>query len=1061
MGNIAHSQFDGPLHSSVYCLNPTNNIGAFVSTKSLSFPEDMASKAENLKAFSGIKVRHVRSELEKMLSLIGRSEIFDEYTLHDITHVDAMLDSLRWIIPEETSAALTPADWLLIVFSIYLHDLGLLVTKSEYAARERSGFRRFCDDVLFAEREGEDYRARVFRQYPDADDRERFLYQEFVRHNHAIRIRHWITGRATTEFGVTSEIPAEMERLLGMLDPKFRHDLGLVCESHHLSDLGDLSKYRPSVPYGNAPAEAANLQYAAIVLRTADLLHITSDRTPSVMFRLINPANPKSQVEWAKQRGVTTVRPQLGLDKDGNPHPDAPRSIIEVHASFTDAEAFFGITSYLKYASDQLGKSAEWTQITQKRGYPQYSFPWRGIDDSFVEASGFLPKPFAFAIDQRKILDLLTGHTLYNDTGVVLRELVQNALDAVRLQAVADGVGATVGKVHVHWDPSTRRLSVSDNGTGMTQEIIEKFFLNAGSSRYQDPEFKRRFPNFSPISRFGIGILSCFMIADEVEVTTCHPEEPEARSLSLRSVHGRYLIRLLEKTAPEVAALCPHGTTVTLALRPSAGTMDVLRILRQWVVIPGCEVTVSSDAEHVTVGYESPGAALRRVLADAGYQIQDGVPETPDDELTGRSVRIVEASLGNVALAYAVHWSSFFREWSFLTWSHNDLVRPRDEDWSFGFCVEGIRVQGGTPGYHGTPIAAIANASGQNAPRTNVARSRLEDTPELQSTLSLIYQMYAAHVKQELDDLHGARGFSLTWATREGIFLLNPLFRTPSLASQLLDDATSQLPLYLVEQSGKRRAISAVELRNENEFWTSESALLRSAEELIREAPGAASVQSLLAALSSPDLQYPDGIYLATTYVKSTLHEAVFRGKEVVEIRGMPNQRRLDVRWGAKSQPSRWRRFPPRIWEDIHDRYSSIFERATANRRDSVMNLFVARGDLAVTGIGQAIGVRAHGNTFLIPDSPIASHLNDLLDSLTKQITSEDERLAAAVMFQLTQRFLDVRAAEIEPETVREHIGRMNPRFLDGSWIPAFAKALQDSRMVVYDPAAWRRSAIE
>ena len=93
----------------------------------------------------------------------------------------------------------------------------------------------------------------------------------------------------------------ELDGLLDALPEAFRRDLGTVCESHHLDDLADLKKYRVSQPYGNTSSATANVQYAAIVLRTVDLLHMTSDRTPSVAFKLISPTDPISQREWAKQ----------------------------------------------------------------------------------------------------------------------------------------------------------------------------------------------------------------------------------------------------------------------------------------------------------------------------------------------------------------------------------------------------------------------------------------------------------------------------------------------------------------------------------------------------------------------------------------------------------------------------------------------------------------------------------------------------------------------------------------------------------------------------------------
>ena len=196
----------------------------------------------------------------------------------------------------------------------------------------------------------------------------------------------------------------------------------------------------------------------------------------------------------------------------------------------------------------------------------QYDFPWKVIDDSNIEAQGFIRETFAFHLDQDRILELLTGHTLYNDTDVVIRELVQNSLDAVRLRAFRERQSQSSlrpGRVIVGWDPQHRAVTVQDNGTGMTQAIIEKHLLRVGSSFYQDPEFRKENPEFSSISRFGIGVLSAFMVADAVEITTIHPDEEKARQLSLRSVHGRYLVRLFEKDAPEVKDIGSSGTPLS------------------------------------------------------------------------------------------------------------------------------------------------------------------------------------------------------------------------------------------------------------------------------------------------------------------------------------------------------------------------------------------------------------------------------------------------------------------------------------------------------------------
>lgn len=434
-----------------------------MSVELTTIPELKAQKAEKLAAFGGLNLLHIKRSVASLIGQIGRGAIFDQYTKHDISHVDEMLRNLEWIIPVSSQKVMSDADWLMIVLAVYFHDMGMLVTKDEFDERAapESGFAIFCEQVLFAGPNGPDYKAKVL-QLSD-DDKDRFLYQEFVRFKHAERIRAWIMGQTKDQLGIAPSATAEVGGLLEPVSHQFRRDLGIVCESHHLNDLGDVHKYKVSQPYGNSDAETVNLQYCAVLLRTADLLHITSDRTPSIEFRTINPSDPISQQEWAKQMAVTRVRSKWGINEEGQPDEVAPRDTVEVYAYFIQEDGFFGLTSYLGYAAEQLKKSNEWISQTVKQRLAKHEFPWRRIDDSNIETEGFIRDAFEFTIDQAKILDLLTGHTLYNDTKVVLRELVQNAIDAIRLKHFPVSPRDT-GCVAIKWDSNTQILSVQDNG---------------------------------------------------------------------------------------------------------------------------------------------------------------------------------------------------------------------------------------------------------------------------------------------------------------------------------------------------------------------------------------------------------------------------------------------------------------------------------------------------------------------------------------------------------------------------------------------------------------------
>lgn len=93
------------------------------------FAECQAEKAEKLRTFSGIKLLHIKKQVEKLLSHIGDYGIFAEYTKHDISHIDEMLKMVEWIIPEKTKLSMTSAEWMMLVLSIYFHDMGMLISK--------------------------------------------------------------------------------------------------------------------------------------------------------------------------------------------------------------------------------------------------------------------------------------------------------------------------------------------------------------------------------------------------------------------------------------------------------------------------------------------------------------------------------------------------------------------------------------------------------------------------------------------------------------------------------------------------------------------------------------------------------------------------------------------------------------------------------------------------------------------------------------------------------------------------------------------------------------------
>ncbi len=304
---------------------------------------------------------------------VWRNNIFSEYTVHSYSHVHSMLCDLERFVPAVTRENLSKADWLLLTLGVYFHDLGLIVTEQEFQARASSHFEQFKEIVLFKGRDGDDYRQKM--SLLGADLAERFYYQEFVRHNHAKRVAAWIEGKASIELGHAASLIAEVDRLFGSASKDFRRDVAKICESHNLDDLDDSAKYKTFKPYGPTEDEVGNLLYAAVMLRTLDLLQITRQRAPSVMFRLTNPTDPVSQIEWIKQNCVTGVFIKDIKDAEGHTVEGAQADTVSIFAKYDNENGFFGLTSYLQYAGKQLLASYNAVKKAHPGNNERYQFP--------------------------------------------------------------------------------------------------------------------------------------------------------------------------------------------------------------------------------------------------------------------------------------------------------------------------------------------------------------------------------------------------------------------------------------------------------------------------------------------------------------------------------------------------------------------------------------------------------------------------------------------------------------------------------------------------------------
>ncbi len=160
-----------------------------------------------------------------------------------------------------------------------------------------------------------------------------------------------------------------------------------------------------------------------------------------------------------------------------------------------------------------------------------------------------------------RMLDQL-GRQAYHGPAAALAEMVANAWDAD-----AENVSIRLP------DGPAGRITIQDDGSGMTFEECEQKYLNAGYGRRRgDPAARTGGKGRRVMGRRGIGKFACFGIANTVEVETVSGATGEKTSFVLDAdtlrgeeyleKYGRIPCRT---SGPGGAAKDRHGTRVTLS----------------------------------------------------------------------------------------------------------------------------------------------------------------------------------------------------------------------------------------------------------------------------------------------------------------------------------------------------------------------------------------------------------------------------------------------------------------------------------------------------------------
>jgi hypothetical protein len=488
-----------------------------------------------------------------------------EFTLHDGEHLFRVLTLMGKLLTKKVIQNLSSPELMLLILSSAFHDIGMAPSE-----RDVITWKKIWDNVPEFQ-DGEEAKYNEFKRFyeskPDqievienlilegknssADVIKGYLITDFIRQNHAERAREIISH--------------DWEDKIKFRDVDLTVELAQICFSHteNAFSLLDLDK---NCLCGSGIY--ACLPLIGLVLRLADILDFDAKRTPAILYSHLYVRNPISLKEWNKHRAIESweITPDIIQFSAKCTHPAIEASIHE----------FCNLIDYELSICNNIISNLNEFNSARGRDIP-IKIPYKVSRDKIRTKRDILNKPIylyrdtKFNLSKKQVIDLLMGSKLYGNSEVALRELLQNSIDACLLRQAQEKSWGNLYepeiKVRYYTQNGENILEIDDNGTGMDQHIIDNYYANVGSSFYKSAEFynlkSESKATFTPTSRFGIGILSCFMVADTLEVETkrvyAQHKSSEALNIIVEGQESIFWIKTGERDSP--------GTNTKLHLR--------------------------------------------------------------------------------------------------------------------------------------------------------------------------------------------------------------------------------------------------------------------------------------------------------------------------------------------------------------------------------------------------------------------------------------------------------------------------------------------------------------
>lgn len=480
-----------------------------------------------------------KQTLDPILNTIIKD--YPHYSFHDSSHSESILLNIERILGDNIKK-LSPTDLWLILHASYLHDFGMVILDTKvYEIWGSKDFQYFVKEQCDSADEDVKKAAnliiaddKITKEYDltwplEVKKATTVLMSAYCRGQHAELSQEYILDTKNIWGIDLGHNGLVKNRLISLIS-----DISVM---HTKQFESVLTLHKESNGFKN---DYTHPRFVAALLRLGDVLDLDNGRFNVCGNKIFGELPITSKRHFEKHESTK--------------HVLITKEIIEVEADCKSDEVYRETRRWfdlLKQEVEDLNLS--WNDIAPAEfGRPpklaMCKITRNGSDDLNELAN------LRFKISQSKAFEIIEGSSIYKDRFACLREVIQNAEDASKIQLWRDiksGIfycdgGINRDKVESgellpndipSWiyeiysievnvcsnENNNAVVTIKDHGTGISVESL-KAICNVGQSYFAKKETKQEVEEMPiwlrPTANFGIGLQSCFLVANNFTIIT-------------------------------------------------------------------------------------------------------------------------------------------------------------------------------------------------------------------------------------------------------------------------------------------------------------------------------------------------------------------------------------------------------------------------------------------------------------------------------------------------------------------------------------------------------------